>query len=139
MNNADGNTTRAHLGFFPFVTGDDVHIERAGSTLVVSRGNMAVTQGGSQVNLVGGSLSVNQGGSQVVLARGNAEFHQAGAGVLAATSATVDHGFVGMVVSPRVTLTDSTVLAGPREAAITGVVAGLVAWALSRLARRSRA
>ena len=118
-----GPHTRALRGFFPFVSGESISMQQAGSAAILARGDVSLENSGSQVLLTNGGASIANGGAQTVLANGDVEISQGGALLTAARQIEVDHGFVGLAVGRDVRLTDSKVLLTPPGALL--IAAGL--------------
>ncbi|MCP4961768.1 MAG: hypothetical protein GY925_21195 [Actinomycetia bacterium] len=142
----------ARFGFFPFVRGNNVRLQRAGSTIAMAQGNLSIERAGSQLMLAGGDVSVTQGGAQAVLAKGDIEITQGGAVVAGAHEVSVSEGVVGIAgahavgvtgsrvgiaVGRNVEINESTVLFGSSAAMATGAAIGfLVGLLLRSLGRR---
>lgn len=116
----------------------DVRFERSIGGPVMARGDVTVEQGGCGPVLCGGNVSFHQAGCGPVLARGDVSFHQGGTQSVLAGSATIGSGaFVGLVVSPKVTIEEGArVLMNTRQAAAFG--AGIGALIGLFLLRRGR-
>ena len=100
----------------------DVTVERALVGVVNGR-DVHLTQAGAGPVIAKGDVSIEQGGCQSVIAAGGATLGR--------------QSFVGMVVSPRVTVEDGArVLMNVPQAAAFGAALGAVFAVLSRLARR---
>jgi hypothetical protein len=81
----------ATRGFFPIVTGNDVHIERGGGMVFVAKRHLSIEQGGGQVLASAGTLDVRQGGGVALIAN-EAHVSQGNVGVLIAGRATIAPG-----------------------------------------------
>ena len=79
---------RVTRGFFPIVTGNDVHVERAGGMIFFAKQHLSVQEGGGQWFVSTGALDVRQGGG----------------GALIAKEAQVSQGFVGVLIAARATM-----------------------------------
>ena len=135
---AAGDVTleRALVGM---VSGRDVHLTMAGAGPVIASGQVSINQGGCGPLMAGGDVSIHQGGCGPIIAKGDVSIEQGGCqSVIAAGGATLGRqSFVGMVVSPRVTVEDGArVLMNVPQAAAFGAALGAVFAVLSRLARR---
>ena len=128
--------TTAHMGFFPMVSGDQVTVTQAGAVAVMARGDLALTQGGVQMARVHGDTTIRQGGVQTMLSRGDVSIQEGGVLLGAARSIRVDNGLVGVALGRDVELSNSRILLTQQNAAVLGVVAGVVFALLSRLFRR---
>jgi hypothetical protein len=105
----------------PVLASGDVSFERAGCGPVMCAGDVTITQGGCGPVLAKGSVSITQGGTQSVIA-GEARLGKG--------------SFVGLLLSPRVTLEEGArVLMGTPQAAAFGAVVGAIA-GLAILRRR---
>lgn len=132
----DVTVERALIGM---VNGRDVHLTQAGAGPVIASGQVSVHQGGCGPVMAGGDVSINQGGCGPLIAKGDVSIEQGGCqSVIAAGGARLGRqSFVGMVVSPRVTMEDGArVLMSVPQAAAFGAAFGAVFALLSRLARR---
>ena len=106
---------RVTRGFFPFVFGREVRVERGGGVVFVARRQLTVERGGGQWLVSMGNLDVHQGGGGVLVAR-NAWVKEGFLGILLAWNATFAPGAsVLLRVTPALTL-----------AAGAGFVAGLL-------------
>jgi hypothetical protein len=81
----------ATRGFFPVVTGDDVHIERGGGMVFVAKRHLSIERGGGQVLASAGTLDVRQGGGVALIAK-EAQVSQGNVGLLIAGRATIAPG-----------------------------------------------
>jgi len=106
----------------------EVSISKAGAQTIVSAGNLRLEQGGGGRILAGGDVAIQQGGAGTLVSLGGVSIQQGGAVVALARSVEAGEGsFIGLALAPSVTVQPGgRVLAGPREAAIVGAVAGLV-------------
>ncbi len=74
-----------------------------------------------------GPVDMRESGAGLIVADAPVEMKQAGAGVLVANEVRVENGWVGVLASKHTEVTgDARILVGLREAAILGVVAGVV-------------
>ena len=132
----DVTVERALVGM---VNGRDVHLTQAGAGPVIASGQVSIHQAGCGPLMAGGDVSINQGGCGPVIAKGDVSIEQGGCqSVIAAGGVTLGRqSFVGMVVSPRITVEDGArVLMNVPQAAAFGAALGAVFAVLSRLARR---
>lgn len=115
-----------------------VEIEQSIAGAVMAGGDVSIRQAGCGPVLAAGNVTITQGGCGPLLAKGNVTFEQGGCqSVLAAGGVRVSRGFVGIAISPNVTVEEGgRVLMGLREAAVFGAALGLGLFAL--LARRRR-
>jgi hypothetical protein len=116
----------------------NVRFERSIGGPVIASGDVTVEQGGCGPVLCAGNVSFHQAGCGPVLARGDVSFHQGGTQSVLARSASVGSGaFVGLVISPKVTIAEGArVLMSTRQAAALGAAAGALIGLF--LLRRSR-
>ncbi len=129
--------TEARQGFFPIVTGEEVRVSQGGGVAFVARRDLAVTMGGGQVLAAGNDLTVDRGGGWFLGCGNRLTVTHGGAAVAAGRRVDLRHSRVGVVLGVDVSLGDGArVLAGPREAALFGVAAGLVCALAGRLLRR---
>jgi hypothetical protein len=131
MAETDRQQVIVHKGFFPAVTGEDVHIEDAGGVIFVARRNQTVSQGGAQCLIAGRDQILRQAGGQWLIAGRNQTLEQSGGAILASRHARVTNGFVGLLVAGRVTLDGSarallTLSAPALAAAAAGLALGLL-------------
>ena len=133
----DHAEVRAHRGFFPVVRGDRVSVSQAGGSVFVSNTDLAVSQGGAHMMFSRGNATIRQGGANALGALGDVSITQGGSFVTAARTVRANQSYLGVVVSPRVEISeDSRVLLGPAQAAIAGAMMGAVLAVLGRLLRR---
>jgi hypothetical protein len=107
---------------------EDVRFERSIAGPVMARGDVTVEQGGCGPVLAGGNVSFHQAGCGPVMTRGDVSFTQAGTQSVLAGSASIGRGaFVGVVISPKVTMADGArVLMNTKQAAALGAAVGAV-------------
>ena len=86
-----GEPRRATRGFFPVVTGNDVHVERGGGMVFVAKRHLSIEQGGGQWLVSAGTLDVRQGGGAALIAK-EAQVSKGNVGVLIAGHATFAPG-----------------------------------------------
>jgi hypothetical protein len=132
-------TTRveARRGFFPVVLGDEVSVAQAGGRLFVSRGDIHLSQGGAQRMVARGDVTINQGGAQMLLTGGDVSIREGGAMIAVAANVQARSSYVGLAIGRDVEISDdSTLLFGPRQAAVFGAVAGLVCGVVASVLRR---
>src|SRR5262245_21068273 len=95
---------RATRGFFPVVSGNDVHVERAAGIIFLARQQLSVQQGGGQWFVSTGTLDVRQGGGGALIAK-EAQVSEGTVGVLIAGRATIAPGVRVLVrATPAVAL-----------------------------------
>ena len=117
----------------------DVHLTNAAAGFATATGNLSILNGGCGPVVASGGVTIRNGGCGPVIAGGDVSFTNAGTqSVIAARTATVGpNAYVGLVVSPRVTIADGgKVLFSTREALLFGAAAGVVSLMLSRIFRR---
>ena len=132
----DASVERSLIGF---VRARDVHLHQAAAGPVAAGGNLSILQGGCGPVIANGSVTIRQGGCGPLIANGDVSIEQGGTqSVIAAGGATLgDHAYVGLVLSPKVTVEDGgRVLMSTPQALAFGAAAGLVFALLSRLVRR---
>lgn len=127
---------KVRRGFFPLVKADTVSIEQAGAAAILSRGDTDLTQAGAQLVIGGGNTSIHQGGANLLASGGDVSVSQGGAVVAAARSVRAERSYIGLAIARRIELSDCTIVAGPREAALFGAIAGVTAAFLARLSSR---
>jgi hypothetical protein len=128
--------TRSIVGF---VKARDLHLDRSGAGLVSTEGDLSITNGGCGPVLANGGVTIHNGGCGPLIANGDVSIENGGTqAILAAGGATLGaNAFVGVVVSPKVTVAEGgRVLLNSPMALALGVGAGIVAGLLSRLVRR---
>ena len=133
---SDASVTRSLVGL---MRARDVHLTGAAAGLVAATGNLSILNGGAGPVLANGSVTIRNGGCGPLIANGDVSIQNGGTqAVLAAGGATIGpKGFVGFVVSPKVTVEEGgKVLFGSREAIAFGAVVGIAYAMLSRLVRR---
>jgi hypothetical protein len=94
------------------VAASNIEVEAGGAVAIVAGGDVRIHNGGGEVLVIGGDLEVRNGGGQVLVAGGNVQAHNA---------------FVGVVVSPNVSLGEgSRVLLDTPRAIAFGAAFGFV-------------
>jgi hypothetical protein len=89
----------------------------------IANGGVTIRQGGCGPLIANGDVSIEQGGTQSIIAAGGATLG--------------DRAFVGVVVSPKVTVEEGgKVLLNTPQALALGAAAGVVFALVSRLVRR---
>ena len=122
-----------------FMRARDVHLHQAAAGPIAAGGNLSILQGGCGPVIANGAVTIRQGGCGPTLANGDVSLEQGGTqSIIAAGGATVgDHAYVGLVLSPKVTVEEGgKVLMSTQQALAFGAAAGVVFALLSRLARR---
>jgi hypothetical protein len=117
----------------------DVHLTQAAAGPVAAAGSLTIHQGGCGPVVTAGDVTITQGGCGPMIVQGNVSIEQGGTqSVIAAGGATIgERSFVGLVLSPSVTVEDGgRVLMSTPQALAFGAALGLVAGVLSRLFRR---
>lgn len=117
----------------------DVHLTQAAAGPVLAGGSFSILQGGCGPVVANGGVTIRQGGCGPVLANGSVQIEQGGTqSIIAAGGATLgEHAYVGVVLSPKVTVNDGgRVLFSTPQALALGAAAGAVFAILSRLVRR---
>ena len=105
---------RATRGFFPVVSGNDVHVERAGGIIFLARQHLSVQHGGGQWFVSTGTLDVRQGGAAALIAK----------------EAQVSEGNVGVLIAGRATIARDTrvLLRGTPAVALAAVASFAAGW-----------
>ena len=118
----------------------DVSISKAGARTLVGGGNLRVEQGGGGMLLAGGDVAIQQSGAGTLLSLGGVSIQQGGAVMALTRSVELQDGsLLGLALAPSVTVQPGgRILAGPREAAIVGAVAGIVIGLIGAAARGRR-
>jgi len=110
-------------GFFPFVSGENVRVERGGGVAFIARQHLTVARGGGHCFVSGGNLDIVQGGGTALVAR----------------TASVRSGFVGALMAWNVRLEPGArVLLRVTPAVTLAAAAGFAAGWLLRGRRKSR-
>lgn len=114
---------RASHGLFPVVSGNDVHVERAGGVIFFAKQHLSVQQGGGQWFISPGTIDVRQGGGAALIAK----------------NAQVSEGLVGVLIAGRATMAPGArVLVRATPAVALAVVAGFAAgWLFGHRSRFS--
>lgn len=132
----DAAVDRSLVGF---VRARDVHLHQAVAGPVAAGGNLSILQGGCGPVIANGTVTIRQGGCGPMIANGDVSIEQGGTqSIMAAGGATLgEHAYVGLVLSPKVTVEEGgTVLMSTKQALAFGAAAGLVFALLSRIVRR---
>ncbi|MGZ8562727.1 MAG: hypothetical protein ACXWWU_03820 [Candidatus Limnocylindria bacterium] len=121
---------------------------------VLASGDVSLSRGGGRTFLAGRDLHLRQGAGAFMVAGGDAEIREGGVGTMVALgSVRIEQGLslmavakhvdaregstIGVALAPRIVIAPGTrVLAGLREVAVGGAVAGLVIGIVLALARR---
>jgi len=117
----------------------DLHLTQSAAGPAVVGGNLSILQGGCGPVIANGGVTIRQGGCGPLIANGDVSIEQGGTqSVIAAGGATLgDRAFVGVVLSPKVTVEEGgKVLLNTPQAIALGAVAGVVFALVSRLVRR---
>ena len=133
---SDANVTRSIVGL---VKARDVHLTGSAVGFVAADGNFSILNGGAGPVLANGSVTIRNGGCGPLVANGDVSIENGGSQVVVASGgATIGpRAFVGVVVSPHVTVEDGgRVLVSSPLALAVGAGVGIAVALLSRLARR---
>jgi hypothetical protein len=133
---ADANLTKSIVGF---VKARDVHLTGSGAGFVAADGNFSILNGGCGPVLANGSVTIRNGGCGPLIANGDVSIENGGTQVVVASGGARigSRAFVGVVVSPSVTVEDGgRVLASSPLALAAGAAAGIALALLSRFVRR---
>ncbi len=131
----DAIVTRSVVGL---VRARDVQLTDAGAGFVSAGGNVSILNGGCGPVLANGPLTIRNGRCGPVLANGDVSIQNGGTQtIVAAGGATIGRkAFVGIVVSPSVTVEDGAkVLMSSEQALAFGAAVGAAFVLLSRLIR----
>jgi hypothetical protein len=119
---ASGDVSLSRGGGRTFLAGRDIHLRQGGGGLMVAGGDAEIREGGVGTMVALGTVRIEQGGSLLAFAR-----H-----VDAREGSTI-----GVALAPRIVMAPgSRVLAGWREVAAGGAVAGLMIGLVMAVARR---
>jgi hypothetical protein len=119
---AGGDVSLSRGGGRTFLAGRDIHLRQGGGGLMVAGGDAEIREGGVGTMVALGTVRIEQGGSLLAFAR-----H-----VDAREGSTI-----GVALAPRIVMAPgSRVLAGWREVAAGGAVAGLMIGLVMAVARR---
>jgi hypothetical protein len=132
----DASVERSLVGF---VRARDVHLHQAVAGPIAAGGNLSILQGGCGPVIANGAVTIRQGGCGPTIANGDVSIEQGGTqSIVAAGGATIgDHAYVGLVLSPKVTVEEGgKVLMSTPQALAFGAAVGLVFALISRVTRR---
>ncbi len=105
----------------------DLRISMGGAMVGVSRRNISLDRGYTQWLIGAGDMTVKQGGAMTMLAGKSINVTQGGAALMVTTSAHVEGGGVGLLISGRTELGDGArVVLRPAGAAALGAALGAV-------------
>jgi hypothetical protein len=133
---SDAILTRSIVGI---VKARELHLTRSGAGFVATDGGVSISNGGCGPVLANGDVTIHNGGCGPLMASGDVSIENGGTqAILAAGGATVGrNAFVGIVVSPKINVTDGgRVLLNSPMALALGAGAGIAVGLLARLARR---
>jgi hypothetical protein len=121
-------------GFVPVIRADgNATLREGGAIALVAGGDVDIKEGGAGCCLAGGNVSISQGGVGNLIVGGNAEVSDGAVGQMATMQASVTDSKVGLLLAGSANLERSEVLATTQQAAVFGVVAGVVCFLLSKL------
>jgi len=147
----DANVAQSAVGL---VRTGQATIGQAVVGAVVASGDVSLSRGGGRTLLAGRDLHLRQGAGALLVAGGDVEIHEGGVGTMVALGAVrIERGLsllaitrqvdaregstIGVALAPRIVMAPGTrVLAGWREVAAAGAVAGLVIGVVLSMARR---
>ena len=150
----DGGEVNVTQGAVGMVRTGQATIGQAVIGAVIASGDVSVSQGGGRTFLAGRDLHLRQGGGAMMVAGGDVEIREGGVGTMVALGSVrfqrggsllafarqVDAregSTVGVALAPRIVMAPGTrVLAGWRQVAAGGAVAGLVIGLVLAVARR---
>ena len=120
------------------VASDDVSLSRGGGRTFLAGRDVHLRQGGGGFMVAGGDAEIREGGVGTLVTLGSARFVQGGSLLALAGQVDLREGStIGVALSPRIVMAPGTrVLAGWREVATAGAVAGLVIGLVMAVARR---
>ncbi len=122
-----------------FIRARDVHLQQAAAGPIAASGSVSILQGGCGPVIANGGVTIRQGGCGPMIANGDVSIEQGGAqSIIAAGGATIgEHAYVGLVLSPKVTVEDGAkVLMSTPQALAFGAGVGATIALLMRLFRR---
>ena len=103
----------------------DLFLTNGGAGAIAAAGNLTITNGGGGPMAIGGNVSITNGGAQTILAGGGVTLGE--------------HSFVGVVLSPKVTVeAGARVLCSTPQALAFGAVVSATILAVARMVRRGR-
>jgi hypothetical protein len=106
---------------------ENAQLRQGGAFAVVGGNTMTLTQGGGQLVVAGNTMTINQGGGQLMIAGNSINIEQGGGGIMLAGQATVNRGFIGVLISGATELQEGAkVLLDTRQALMFGAAFGLV-------------
>jgi hypothetical protein len=117
----------------------DVHLHQAAAGPIAAGGSLSILQGGCGPVIANGPVTIRQGGCGPLIANGDVSIEQGGCqSVIAAGGATLgERSFVGLVLSPKVTVEDGArVMFNTPQALAFGATLGVAIGVLVRLFRR---
>jgi hypothetical protein len=131
----DEHTDKEYVGgFVPVMTSQgDVTLREGGAIALFAKGGADIKEGGAGFCVIGGSASINQGGAGNMIVAGSAEMSEAMVGQMATMRAEITNSKVGMLLAGSATLEQSEVAVTTQQAAVFGVVAGVVCFLLTKL------
>jgi hypothetical protein len=133
---SDAHVTKSVVGL---LKGRDVRLDRSGAGIAVAEGSISILNGGCGPVLANGGITIRNGGCGPLVANGDVSIENGGAQViLAAGGARLGrNAFVGVVVSPKVTIEDGArVLTTSLLPMALGAGVGIAVATLTRLFRR---
>lgn len=133
-----GHATIAQAMVGAVVASGDVSLSRAGGRTLLAGRDLHVRQAGGAVMAAGGDAEIRQGGAGTLVSLGTVRIEQGGAVLAAAKQVDAREGSViGVALAPRIVMAPGArVLAGWREVAVGGAVAGLMVGLVLAVARR---
>lgn len=117
----------------------DVHLHQAAAGPIAASGSLSILQGGCGPVIANGHVTIRQGGCGPLIANGDVSIEQGGSqSIIAAGGATLgERSFVGLVLSPKVTVEDGArVMFNTPQALAFGATLGVAIGVLVRLFRR---
>jgi hypothetical protein len=122
-----------------FIRGRDIHLQQAAAGPIAASGSVSILQGGCGPVIANGGVTIRQGGCGPMIVNGDVSIEQGGTqSIIAAGGATIgEHAYVGLVLSPKVTVEDGAkVLMSTPQALAFGAGVGATIALLMRLFRR---
>ena len=129
--------TNVVSGFFPMVKAEgDVSIREAGAGAIVAGGDVTMREAGAGMFIAGGDLEMSEAGAGTMMVGGSARLSEAGVGNMLVGEATLNGSRVGVLLTAKADLHDSTVVLNTPQAIGLGVAAGVTVFLLGKLFRR---
>jgi uncharacterized protein (DUF2345 family) len=122
----------------PVKAGDNLNVRAGGGMILAAKNDMTISQGGGTVLHAGRDMRISQGGGTVLVAGEDITLSQGGGAVLIARQAEIGKGWIGLLLSGKVTLSEGArVLIATPQAVLLGATLGLVFALFNHWLRRS--